>query len=266
VSDGTNLYAINPSAGAAFEFNSGGIGAQSSGQLNGFVLTSIAPPSSLFFAGGSVWITNTKGQVRDIRDATNVILGGPAAAVNGAAYDGTHVWFAAGDNIFEVRPSAGSGDSGSFVGSYQISKSPVDNLVFDGQFIWAASAGNLIQFDVTTNSIKGSYTIGGNITSVLFDGIYLWIANGVGVTRFDPAKAEQVPLPDRVNGSFTSLAVEGNTVWAFGQGANTATKIRACDGIVTATITLPGPVAQAVFDGQRTWIAYQSGADVISIR
>jgi hypothetical protein len=91
-------------------------------------------------------------------------------------------------------------------------------------------------------------------------------ANGAGVIRFDPAKHEQAPLPDPLGWPFTSLLFEGNTVWAFGNGATSATNIRTCDGVVTRTMILPGPFAQAAFDGQHTWIVYQNGANWISVR
>jgi hypothetical protein len=269
VFDGSSLFAMNPAAGAVVSFNSGGISAQTPGELIGVAVSRVSAQSSLFFAGGSVWSTTSRGEVIDIshRGRTDVSLDS-FAGVAGATYDGTYMWFSSGESLFAVRPSAKVGDNGSLIGKFQISNSPVGVLVFDGQFIWAASAGNLIQFDVTKNLAVGSFAIGGNVSSVLFDGIYLWIANGDKVIRFDPAKKVEVPLPNGVAGGFTSLLFEGNTVWAFRTGAMSATNIRACDGIVTGTKTLPAPFAQAAFDGQHTWIVYQSspGGDLISIR
>jgi DNA-binding beta-propeller fold protein YncE len=139
-------------------------------------------PSSMLFAGGSLWVSNGfAGTVTKISPAGDV-LGDYTAGQEplGMAYDGSSLWIAVqgGQALVQLDPADG----------HVVSTVPLDGRAFavayDGTHLWAAlgDGNEVLEIDPAGRDVLARVTVGERPSALLFDGESLWSADLAGKT------------------------------------------------------------------------------------
>lgn len=148
-------------------------------------------------------------------------------------------------------------------------QSTVNNVLFDGQYIWAAvqnpDGGVLIKLSVA-GSVVSTTPVGQNPDSLVYDGANMWAtdysAGSVSVVNSSGQLVNTIPIPGSPS-TPEGIAFDGQYVWvANDSGANTVTKIAAKSQAIVATYAVGRAPDALAFDGKNIWVANSYSANV----
>ena len=214
---------------------------------------------------------------------------------DGAAFDGTYMWFAntGANTVTKVNPV-----TGVIAGTYAVGTSPVA-VAFDGVNIWVANrdSSNLTRLRASTGALLGTSPTGAFPAALVSDGTSVYVACGNGLLEqfvastgagvasigFEPASGPSAIAFDGVNlwvalygynevakvvastltfvnnyavGQYPSaVAFDGANIWVTLQGGSHVTKLLASTGAVVGTYPTGTHPDALVFDGTYIWVA-----------
>ena len=204
---------------------------------------SSASSSSLLYDGDGVWITgrapyNTATKVR-LSNGTGVNKVPVGSNPVGMAFDGTHLWVAAGDGTVTKIKTA----DGSVLGTYRpMNVQPITAIVFDGTdrlggtSIWITLRDAVFRLSPVDGSVQAGVFLGLflqtelEIAGLLFDGESLWVSDRTGGRvinlAFHPSGQAIDFAETYVVGSAPSaLIFDGLQVWVANTGDGTVTRL-----------------------------------------
>jgi hypothetical protein len=235
---------------------------------------------TLAFDGLQMWTVNRDAATVQRWDPVNNGTNGPAISVPGingprrAVFDGTYMW------VFPL----GTGKaykydtSGKLVSGFPITiPGGVEGAVFDGDSIWASTAGShgyysLTRINVTSKVVTEFSTAtpsapGGVQGAVVFDGQYLWVGrSGLGLVQIDVKTGGVVWSDGTIDGGngVDSLAFDGEFLWIAAQDSNLVMKMDPSSHAIVRTFSVVDPHAVA-YDGSLIWAAGRSSSIVSKI-
>ncbi len=124
--------------------------------------TDVNSNGSVGFDGSNIWVGysglakfDVQTGVRTFYDpsfAGGQVIGG---AVNSWAFDGTHIWTRAGEDLIKIDPATNA------IVATVVGIPDPRNYAFDGTYLWVASHGSdsVVRIDVRTNQIVDSLNI-----------------------------------------------------------------------------------------------------------
>ncbi len=145
---------------------------------------------------------------------------------------------------------------------FAVGKGGLGDVVFDGRYLWIASARNatpqLYQFDPVTNTSVANFPITGQITALTYDGTFLWVTSSGVSNQFDPVQGKVVR---QLSTQASLTLVNGSTIDGF---SSQAVSYRACDLAPLRNRALPGTATGAALADGRYAVIY--GNNTVSLR
>jgi hypothetical protein len=143
-----------------------------------------------------------------------------------------------------------------------IGTASLDNLVFDGRYIWVSTVGKsgpaLLQFDPNAREVVATHPMPASVTSLVYDGTFFWVGAESLALQYDP-----------LNNTSKHWGVPGNTVLfngmttdVFGSGEHVS--YRGCDMAQAAKDKLPGTPSGIVMVNGQYWVVF--GDNTLSVR
>jgi len=214
------------------------------------------------FDGTHIWTADTaQGKVLKLRASDGALVGTypiGGTSVRDMLFDGAHIWISlTSDTVRKLRAS-----DGALVGTYQLR---AYSMAFDGTHIWGTnSRGRTVsKMRVSDGALVGTYSLGTEgmmPTGVLFDGVNIWVGSrgDVGgalngyLWKLRPSDGTVVGTTLLSTNPHSPVAFDGIYVWVT-KGRNTLETVRASDGKLVGSHTVPSNILDVVFDGTHIW-------------
>ncbi len=233
---------------------------------------------SVLFDGKFIWaaVQNPNGGVLEKLSVKGTVLSTTSVGTIPVemAYDGANIWVTdytssdvtvvnAGGNVVKTIPLPGANPEG---------------ILFDGKYIWVAnngpSANSVSKFDVTSQSLIATYTVGLTPDDVAFDGVSIWVTNSYNNNVWKINRDSGAYIDGYSTGIYPlSILYDGANMWVGNgnggsagapvSGGGSLTKIRAADGATLGTYAVGSIVRGLVFDGTSIWVC-SAGENTVS--
>jgi hypothetical protein len=179
-------------------------------------------------------------------------------APHAIAFDGEHLWITDPGEGNVIRVDA---DGCTRKATFRLGGS-LGAMTFNGSVLVARSQ-SILKLNVADGSLTTAYELPFPASDVLFDGTYIWVASADvdSVTRIGKTGSETFRTTGR---GPSTLAFDGAHIWVANFESRNITKLRASDGEIVGTFQvgtvddLPGTAASPVaiaFDGSSMWVA-----------
>jgi YVTN family beta-propeller protein len=225
-------------------------------------------PTGMAFDGLRMWVANYDSNTLQRYDIeSNAQIGSAITLASGAnpsgvAFDGTNIWV-----VCENARAYKYNTSGTLLATINLSGA-AKGIVFDGDYMWVATAGgsgSLDRIRVSTSAVTTFSTgiMGG--ASVAFDGRNVWVTNASnGTSKIDGLSGALLFSSNTLIGpsSTAGVAFDGRYIWISGETA--LKKVDPATNTVIATVTTYADPRGIAFDGRHLWVACWS-ADTIMI-
>ena len=141
-------------------------------------------------------------------------------------------------------------------------------LAFDGANLWITNNHDNTVSKVRANDggVIATYPVGFKPSFAAFDGANIWVVNSDGtLTKLRASDGTQLSTTVLGSTNIDHIVFDGSNLWITSFVFNTVFKVRAVDGVVLGTFTVPNCIGIA-FDGANIWVASRSGNSVTELR
>jgi YVTN family beta-propeller protein len=138
-----------------------------------------------------------------------------------AAFDGTKLWFACGNELSTLMVSSSQKDHLSFKGQ-------LSGVAFDGESVWVTNhdSQSVTKVRAADRAILGTYPVGREPTGVAFDGTHVWVVNSRDNTVSQLLQSDgSVVATYAVGPAPLGIAFDGASIWVVNSGDGTLSKL-----------------------------------------
>ena len=218
------------------------------------------------FDGEHLWVAAyTVGAVHEIDPVTATVIRSVPVSGNpmGVAYDGSAIWVT---RYSQSRVSKIDPASATIVATVDVGANPLA-ITYDGRSLWVScvTANALAKIDPVANMLIGSVPLGASPRAMAFDGTALWVA------RYDANDIVRVDTTTNALGTTVAIAghpygmaFDGLDLWVSALTANAVARVSVATATVLTTIPTGSAPISVAFDGRYIWTANNTAAGTLS--
>ena len=111
-----------------------------------------------------------------------------------------------------------------------------------------------------------SFSVQASPYGIAFDGANIWVAGQTGTLTKMRANDGEILKTVSLPGGANGVAFDGANLWVTSYPSNTVAKVRASDGVVLGTFTAGNGSSGIAFDGSNLWVANSYDNTVSKLR